>query len=138
LTRFVAEFIGRTNLVDAVAIESGVATRESLRLRLASGGQAPGTPVVVSIRPHEIELVVSEHGAPAGANVLRGTVQRMSYLGDAVDYQILVNGSDVVLRVTAPPPARLGPGDTVTVAVAPEACVSLTGADEGGAARPPG
>jgi len=38
-----------------------------------------------------------------------------------------VNGSDVVLRVTAPPPARFGAGDAVTLAVAPEACVPLTG-----------
>src|SRR5438093_6661794 len=36
-TRFVAEFIGRTNLVDAVvAEEPGVARRGALRLRLAS------------------------------------------------------------------------------------------------------
>src|SRR5437870_12981928 len=37
-TRFVAEFIGRTNLLDAVAAEPGVAARDSLRLRLASEG----------------------------------------------------------------------------------------------------
>src|SRR5207247_1707123 len=54
-TRFVAEFIGRTNLLDAVAAEPGVATRGALRLRLASHGMAPGAPVVISIRPHELE-----------------------------------------------------------------------------------
>jgi ABC-type Fe3+/spermidine/putrescine transport system ATPase subunit len=93
---------------------------------------APGTPLVISIRPHEIEPVVPARGAQAGANILAGTVQRTSYLGDAVDYQVQVNGSDVVLRVTAPPPARFGAGDAVTLAVAPEACVPLTGSDEGG------
>ena len=137
-TRFVAEFIGRTNLLDAVAAEPGIAVRDTLRLRLASEGVASGTPVVVSIRPHEIELVAGERSAPAGANVLAGTVQRTSYLGDAVDYQILVNGSDVVLRVTAPPPVRFGPGAPVTLAIGPEACVSLTGSGDGGAAGPTG
>jgi len=92
-TRFVAEFIGRTNLLDAVA------------------------------------------AAPTGANILAATVQRTRYLGDAVDYQVQVNGSDVVLRVTSPPPARFGAGDTVTLAVAPEACVPLTGSDEDGPTR---
>src|SRR6266513_928792 len=51
-TRFVAEFIGRTNLLTGVASEPGVVTRGALRLRL--GGLTPGAPVVVSIRPHEI------------------------------------------------------------------------------------
>jgi len=130
-TRFVAEFIGRTNLLDAVAGEPGIATRGSLRLRLAAPGGAPGAPLIVSIRPHEIEPVVPERGASAGANILAGTVQRMSYLGDAVDCQVRVNGSDVVLRVTVPPPARFGVGDALTLAVAPEACVPLTGSDDG-------
>src|SRR6266581_2046557 len=110
-TRFVAEFIGRTNLLDAVAAEPGGATRGALRLRLASHGVAPGAPVVISIRPHEIEPVVPSRAAPAGANILAATVQRTSYLGDAVDYHMQVNGSDVVLRVTTPPPARFGGGD---------------------------
>src|SRR5216117_5644 len=35
-TRFVAEFIGRTNLIDAVTAEPGIAACGSLRLRLAS------------------------------------------------------------------------------------------------------
>jgi iron(III) transport system ATP-binding protein len=125
-TRFVAEFIGKTNLVDAVAAEPGIAARGSLRLRVAAADLEPGAPVAVSIRPHEIRLVIPGHPAPPGGNVLRGTVQRVSYLGDAVDYQVGVSGSDVALRVTAPPPARFDPGDQVTLAVAPEACVPLT------------
>jgi len=117
-----------------VAGKPGIATRGSLRLRLAAHDVAPGTPLIVSIRPQEIALVVPERGAPAGANILAGTVQRTSYLGDAVDYQVRIDGSDVVLRVTLPPPARFGAGDAVTLAVAPEACVPLTGFDDGGAA----
>ena len=124
-TRFVAEFIGRTNLIDAQVAEPGVAARGPFRLRLASAAGVPGTLLVVSIRPHEIELVLAGRSAPAGANVLAGAVQRTSYLGDAVDYHVRVNGSDVVLRVTAPPPARFAAGEAVTLAIAPEACVSL-------------
>jgi iron(III) transport system ATP-binding protein len=125
-TRFVAEFIGKTNLVDAVAAERDVVTRGALRLRVAGAGLKPGALVVVSIRPHEITLVTSGRAARPEANVLTGVVQRRSYLGDAVDYQVLLNGSDVALRVTAAPPAIARPGETVTLAVAPEACVPLT------------
>jgi iron(III) transport system ATP-binding protein len=124
-TRFVAEFIGRTNLIDAQVAEPGVAARGPLRLRLASAAGVPGTPLVVSIRPHEIELVLAGRSAATGANVLVGAVQRTSYLGDAVDYHVRVNGSDVVLRVTAPPPARFAAGEAVTLGIAPEACVPL-------------
>ncbi len=80
-TRFVAEFIGRTNLIDAVTAEPGIAACGSLRLRLASRDAAIAAPIVVSIRPHEIELLTAGRTAPAGANVLAGTVQRTSYLG---------------------------------------------------------
>jgi len=135
-TRFVAEFIGRTNLIDAVTAEPGVAVRGALRLRLAPREAASATPIVVSIRPHEIELVTARRTSPAGANVLAGSVQRTSYLGDAVDYQVQVSGTDVVLRVTAPPPARVGSGDSVTLAVAPEACIPLAG--DGGPTRAAG
>ncbi len=128
-TRFVAEFIGKTNLVDATAAEPGVVSRGTLRLRVAGSGSRPGAQVVVSIRPHEIELVAPGDAAPAGLNVLAGTVQRVSYLGDTLDYQVRVSGSDVALRVTAPPPARFAPGASVTLAVAPEACVLLAEGD---------
>ncbi len=129
-TRFVAEFIGKTNLVDAVAAEPGVVIRHGLRLRVAVAGLKPGGPVVVSIRPHEIDIVAPGGAAPPGLNILAGTVERVSYLGDSVDYQVRLNGSDVVLRVTAPPPARVAPGASVTLAVAPEACVLLAEGDD--------
>src|SRR5216117_1551123 len=50
-TRFVAEFIGKTNLVDGIAEEPGVVTRGALRLRVALTGLKPGASVVLSIRP---------------------------------------------------------------------------------------
>ncbi len=130
-TRFVAEFIGKTNLIDAVAEGPGTVTRGSLRLRVAADGLTPRAPAVVSIRPHQIVLGPpgSASAAPAGANVLAGTVVRASYLGETVDYQVCLEGSDVVLRVTGPTPARARPGDAVAVTVLPEACVLLPAAD---------
>ncbi len=130
-TRFVAEFIGKTNLVDGVTVEPGVVARGGLRLRVAVTGLKPGAPVAVSIRPHEIILVTGDRATPPGHNVLTGVVQRTSYLGDAVDYQVRVNESDVTLRVTAPTSIRLGPGVGVRLAVAQEACVPLIEPEEG-------
>ena len=130
-TRFVAEFIGKTNLIDAVADGAGSVARGPLRLRVAADRLTPGTPAVVSIRPHQIALGprVGAGTPPPGANTLAGTVLRASYLGETVDYQIAVEESDVVLRVTGPTPARARAGDPVAVTVPAEACVLLPADD---------
>jgi iron(III) transport system ATP-binding protein len=124
-TRFVAEFIGKTNLIDAVADGPGTVARGGLRLRVAADGLTPGAPALVSIRPHQIGLVPGAGAAPAGANALAGVVARASYLGDAVDYQVGVDGTDVVLRVVGPTPARARAGEPVLLTVPAEACVIL-------------
>ena len=126
-TRFVAEFIGKTNLIDGVAATVDTVVRGGLRLRVAAPGLAPGARVGVSIRPHQIELLGEQiPGAGISAlNVLKGTVARVSFLGDTVDYQVQVDDSDVVLRVAASPTRRLRPGDRVGLGIDPAACVSL-------------
>ncbi len=127
-TRFVAEFIGKTNLIDGVAASATVVVRGRLRLSVASAELTPGAPVVVSIRPHQITLVPAAPGGPPaapGTNHLTGTVVRASYLGDAVDYEVRLEESDVVLRVAGPAPPRVRLGERVSVSVAPGACVPL-------------
>ena len=132
-TRFVAEFIGKTNLVDGVAAEPGVVTRGGLTLRVASADLSVGSQIAVSIRPHEIKLRADHRETPPGgpaANQLRGTIERANFLGEAVDYQVKVEGSDVILRVTAPPSPRLRPGEAVSMAVAAASCIPLTQGEE--------
>jgi len=132
-TRFVAEFIGRTNLVDAEAVASDTIARGAIRLRLATGGLTPGAPVAVSIRPHEITLGAPGPARPAGpdesgesgdANVLAGVVRRVSFLGDQLECQVEV-APDLVLRVAAPVSTRPRPGEAVALRIPPAACVPL-------------
>jgi iron(III) transport system ATP-binding protein len=126
-TRFVAEFIGRTNVIDAIAIEADTVMRDAVRLRVATGGFASGAHVALSLRPHQIEI-----GAPAGnrlpiggVNVVTGIVRRRSFLGDRIDYEVEITKSDLVLRVAALPSPPLQPGDTVHLRIDPAACVPL-------------
>ncbi len=130
-TRFVAEFVGKTNLVDGVAVTADTVARDGLRLRVAVGSLAAGGPAVVSIRPHRVRLGDPAGAPPAGANALRGSVQRASFLGDTVDYQIQLAGSDVVLRATAPASERRTVGESVAVWIEPDACVPLAESAEG-------
>src|SRR5262249_37679083 len=78
-TRFVAEFIGKTNLIDAMAEGADHAVRGSVKLRLAAANLRPGTPVVVSIRPHQIEISPEEGSSGAGPNVFPCIVRRASW-----------------------------------------------------------
>ena len=84
-----------------------------------------GPRVAVSIRPHDIALVPGDapaRGPAAGwRNVLRGTVQRASFLGDGVDYQVDV--ADVTLRVAAPAASASRPGRP-SISSCPSAIVS--------------
>ena len=123
-SRFVAQFIGNTNLVEATATGAATVAKGAVSLRIAADGLAPGERVLVSIRPHEIKL-----GAGNGAeNLLRATVRRASYLGTAIDYEMGVEASDLVLRVTAPVSSRFKSGDAATLAIDPAACVPVSDA----------
>ncbi len=130
-TRFVAQFIGKTNLIDAVAAGPDVVELGALRLRVAATTLRTGAPVTISIRPHRIELSRDaaapssrSAGAPGG-NRLRGTVQRASYLGEVVDYEVRLDPGGVLVRAAGPATLRLAPGEAVSVHVPPDACIPL-------------
>jgi iron(III) transport system ATP-binding protein len=125
-TRFVAEFIGKTNVVDGMAVKVDAVSQGPLTFRVATNDRlVPGSHVALSIRPHQIAIV--EPGVPSndGATVLRGTIQRASFLGETVDYQVAVEGSKLVLRVATPAMGRLRTGETVGLRIERDACVVL-------------
>jgi iron(III) transport system ATP-binding protein len=126
-TRFVAEFIGRTNLIDGVAEETNSVVRGALRLRVAAGELRRGEAVAISIRPHQIELrpATTSSAGGDGENALRGTVLRASYLGDGVDYQVQLADGDTILRVAGPTPLRARPGESVSLRIPAAACIAL-------------
>ena len=129
-TRFVAEFIGKTNVIETTAVGPDVVERAGLRLRVRGAGLTPGTATVISIRPH---LIALGDPLPDGAvtdparNVVRGTVTRQAYLGDTVHAEIQIDGSDVSVRVATRAPATLSPSQAVTLCIPADACVPLPG-----------
>src|SRR5262245_3247325 len=82
-TRFVAEFIGKTNVVEAVGEAPGVVARDGLQLRVGGAPVARGARVSLSIRPHALALLGEGEPAPPAENLLVGRVERATYLGDA-------------------------------------------------------
>ena len=97
-TRFVADFIGQTNFFHGRVESTGatllVRTDAGHLLNCSSAlRHEPGDPVVVSVRPEAIDAAT-----PDMPNRLVGTVARMTYLGDLVQYHVETAGSEVVLQ----------------------------------------
>ena len=89
-TRFVAGFIGRANFVPGVVrgADGDTLTVDALQSQLTiEGGREHGVgeEVTLIVRPEMVKVV-------AGAGTVAGIVRRASYLGDAIDYEVEVNG----------------------------------------------
>ena len=99
--RFVAGFIGAVNQFegrvlaqqdDLLLVHGDVATAE-LRVRTQQA-VAPGTPVVVVVRPEKVRITAEP--PPAADNQLSGTVEEIAYLGDVSIYHVRVPGGALV------------------------------------------
>jgi putative spermidine/putrescine transport system ATP-binding protein len=115
-SRFVADFLGEANLIEAtVGVRNGntveVATDRHRFHVLASEHLLPGTRVSVAVRPERIVL----DPEMAAANTVRGTVESMLYGGDHAI--IRVDIGDSVLSLKRPVEAGPAPaaGAVVTI-----------------------
>jgi spermidine/putrescine transport system ATP-binding protein len=97
-TRFVADFIGQTNFfhgsVESATDNLVVRTEDGNLLRCTTVADVTrGDPVVVSVRPEAV--VPATESSP---NRLSGTLARMTYLGDIVQYHVETSSGEVVLQ----------------------------------------
>ncbi len=128
-TRFVADFIGTTNLLSG-AVESS--NGDAVTVRLGSGdqcvvagsGYAVGAPVEVSIRPESVVLRRPDGGARSDAP-LAATVEQVAYLGGSVQYIVRTSGGLALTALTPKTGHRLPVGDSVDVTWAPSAALIL-------------
>ncbi len=119
-SRFVARFVGAANLVEGtVEGRNG----RSLVVRTNHGPVSlapddrfpPGSSVVVVARPEHVRLDSPDAGAAGG---WRGRVVSQSFLGDAIEQLVAVDG--IVLRVREPVRAAQVSGAEVAVRFDPE------------------
>ncbi|MFN2525657.1 MAG: ABC transporter ATP-binding protein [Actinomycetota bacterium] len=130
-TRFVADFVGQTNLFEGVVEQDG----EEVLVRDGSGLMITcmpvdfarrGATVAVAVRP---EKIVPVNGARPTANLVEGTVTRRTYLGDLLHLHLLLPGGRelTVQRQNEPddPASRWAIGDRVQVAWDPRSSLVL-------------
>jgi ABC-type Fe3+/spermidine/putrescine transport system ATPase subunit len=96
-TRFVAGFIGRTNLLDG---------RRSNGRIVFPGFDVPADHLdgaSFSVRPQAIKLHDAVPDSKGGAWCVAATIAERAYLGDYWDYVVRVANSDMRMRVSTPP-----------------------------------
>jgi iron(III) transport system ATP-binding protein len=118
-SKFVAEFIGETNFVEAKPVNGGLDTVLGV---LGCEGEIPNGTVVCSLRPEAISV----HEAPASINAFSGTCVETIYLGEVAQHQVKV-ADQLILRVTEVNPSHVGKiGDAMHLSINPRDVVSLT------------
>lgn len=110
-SRFVAEFVGAANVVEAIAA-NGCLTLPGGRLRLPTG--APAGPVIVMLRPEAIGIVAAQTAD------LRGRVDAISFVGDR--QRLIVTGAtDRPLLIDVMNWLELKIGQQIGLAIEPRA-----------------
>lgn len=110
-SRFVAEFIGAANIVEA-AIEGGHLVLPGGRQPVNGDADMPAA--VAMIRPETIRVT------EAGAAPLSGTIDSVSFIGDR--QRLVVSGaSDRLLAIDAPNTVRARPGERIGLSISPDA-----------------
>ena len=130
-TRFVADFIGNTNLVPVTVVAPGQARLpdgSDARVTIAA---AVGATVTTAIRPERMGLAEPEAPHDPALDGMDGTVDRVTFLGNALAYDVAI-GDDTAVHLhvrqgNAPGIRHFAVGDVVRVRWTP---ASLTPLDD--------
>lgn len=124
-SRFVADFVGATNLLSGTVARTTDDKRLVVRTAcgdIAASSAAPlrdGSEIVVSIRPEQISLARPEAPPPTdGVTRLMGTVGAQAFYGDAVDSFVRVGACDFKVRQN--PNVTLAEGASVGIDIPAE------------------
>jgi iron(III) transport system ATP-binding protein len=122
--RFVADFIGRANLIQAkvrgeegghTMVDCGLGTIACERRDLAVGSEA-----TLCIRPEFIRIAKGEAG---GKNVVNGRVELLIFIGEAYEAEIRVGNELLLAKID--PDVKLEEGSAVSFSLDPAHCLLL-------------
>jgi iron(III) transport system ATP-binding protein len=125
--RFVADFIGRANLIDGkvtaaedsyTIIDSGIGTIACQKCPDLS----PGNAVTLCIRPEFIKLMEGDTGD--GRNIFWGRVESLVFVGEAYEGEISITDTRLITRIE--PTATIKEGDEIALSFDPDHCFVLS------------
>jgi iron(III) transport system ATP-binding protein len=125
--RFVADFIGRANLIDGkvTAVEDSYSIIDSDIGTVAcqkSPDLPPGNAVTICVRPEFIKVM--EGGTGDGRNIFRGRVESLVFVGEAYEGEISIAGTRLITRIE--PTADVKEGDEIALSFDPDHCFVLS------------
>lgn len=132
---FVANFIGVTSLMEGKLIERSGDTcvveipvgngRPALRVRASGGaGAAKGDRLILSLRPEDVSLHLSEPEGTSHGNVIEGEVIDTIYLGSFLEGRVRVGTHEIGIQIDHY--ENLAPGQKVYLSFRPEHGLCLT------------
>ncbi len=145
MNRFVADFIGTSNFMEALVVEplasgDAVTVRSAqglmLRGRLTDGAArlSAGDAVIVATRPERLEVVPAgmSEAPSSGTTEVAGRVRQGTYLGDQTEYRVITEqAGELIVRhqnaAGAGGAPGVGPGDPVIVRWTDDANLILAG-----------
>jgi ABC-type Fe3+/spermidine/putrescine transport system ATPase subunit len=120
VSRYVADFVGDTNLLPGTVVESGdrqaaLRVGDAILRGTTAAPLSVGAQAWYSVRPEGIRIL-GDDDAPEGWNRLEGTVQEAVYAGPALRVHLLTGAQQHPILVQASPEAPLRLGETVRLA----------------------
>ena len=125
--RFVADFIGRANLIpgrvktleDAWAVvDSAIGTVTCQK----KPDLSPGSAVTLCLRPESIQVLEADAGSRP--NLFRGIIESLVFVGESFEGEIRSGDTHLITRIE--PNAEVREGDTVAFAFDPAHCFLLS------------
>jgi putative spermidine/putrescine transport system ATP-binding protein/spermidine/putrescine transport system ATP-binding protein len=126
-TRFVAEFVGQINLLDAAIVgeEGQWGLAETMATRIRVPRSSPAGTVSVAIRPEMLRLLSADEPVD-GMNVLAGRIASRSFAGNLVRTFVDVGGDRQIIVESRPNESSALSGASVQVAWSPSDSIILT------------
>jgi spermidine/putrescine ABC transporter ATP-binding subunit len=127
-TPFVADFLGRVNLVRGVVVgREGawtVVRVEPHRFRIPGAAAVEGAEIVVGVRPERVRLLAC---ADPPALALTGEVERVAFVGNLVRYYVRCAGDLVITAEDQDRKTAFTPGQRVALEWDPDAVMTWSG-----------
>lgn len=127
-SRFVAEFLGTSNIFEGSISRDGETTFVNCGdLSLTVGSDIPDQETAtVVVRPENVQ--VQRQGDPTidGGNLIPGTVEFRRNLGSSIHYHVQTEGEREIISISQRTGNVLEVGAEVTVSIAPENCLVLS------------
>ncbi len=96
-TRFVANFLGESNMLDGVVLDDAtVRLADGSTARIATG-RSEGSLVTLALRPEQLDLRHVDAARDHHLDAVHGVVAKAFYMGSAIYYDVIVDGTDDVL-----------------------------------------